>query len=242
MADLHNTKRALGRFFNHPAGFLSGAAMAATAGLIAPNTPLMKDAEPAISVTANEAAIENIQQDIAAATSIREDYNEASNEYYSNLYGDRETRDQAKERVDQLDQRLDQNRYRIISNLYLNPNFNRDNFEDLSEQIQDAGIPVTIPLTGGSEHRLMQNDSEFYKNCQIETQMNFSDNPLNQALNMDRCMRDQDIDDNGRHIGTLMAGGLGGLFLMWLLQAGTYNWSYYNRREKPPKVKKPARN
>ncbi|GEM_PF-3097882 len=234
MTKIHNTKRAVGKALNNPLAFFGSLALMATGGVMLPNTPLFYDAGPEVEETANLAAVNAVQDEIAVLSDIKKQYNQASNNYYTNLYGDTAQRDAARAEAESLKDQMSRQGLRIATNLYLNPNFTEDDFENLSEQLTDTGVPISIAMTSGNDYELFQNDTEFYKSCQVKTHMNFDDSPLSQVWETDKCIDEANGAETPLNIISFVGSVIGGFIFLLFLEANAIGpWARLEKKIKP---------
>ena len=233
MSKAHNSKRAVGLWFNSPLGWLVSLGAIATIGGTSPDT-FLADEQPVVSEAASKPATESIDKQIEKIGEMRSEYNAASNVYYSNLYADRNASQQAAEKMEQLQNNIKRQSFGVLANTYLNPNLDHKSYESIIQKVEDLDLPVEIPLKNGETYNIGMADSEYYKSCQISIHHDFSKagkgNPLDQAMDVHKCQIEEAQNERGQHFGNGIMSFGAGIFLLWLLQAGTNTWSYYDRK------------
>tara|TARA_B100000686_G_C16792124_1_gene979450 strand:+ start:1133 stop:1870 length:738 start_codon:yes stop_codon:yes gene_type:complete len=242
-AVVHNAKRAVGRYSNSGKGWLLSAVALVSAGVFGPND-LIYDVQPEVPEEISAQAMQSLDKQIERMGDLRQDFNQASNVYYSNLYGqDKTLANDARADMISLQKTIKQQSYGILVNTYLNPALNNSDYKKIHIKMDDLDLPTSIPLKNGKDYDVVALDSEHYKTCQVQVHHDFnatsSNQPLNQVMDVHKCMKQEDLDEAEARFGAAAGFLIPGMLFMWLLQHTTYNagWSSYSRREKPNKPK-----
>ena len=238
-----NIRRNIGKFFETPKCLLYTIAAGALGLPAAAYTSdeVFKDDQIQVADQISAPAVKTLNAQIKKVENQRAIYNQLSNKYYSNLYGDKKLADDAFKEMGKIDKQIRQNMLGILTNLYLNPNFDGADYTRFSEKIETLDLPTEISLESGNSYDITPVAPDAYKTCQINVQHAFENasTPINKVLDMHRCQ----IENNGLDGGDL--GGLGLLGSIFGLLSGLglavvtshTGWENLPKKEKKPKQK-----